>query len=117
MVVVGVEVALLPCQMFSQHGPHLAHVCRVGVVAEVPQQFVNIVQVHVVMVHLVVALRVSADVTVAIHLCAPFLFGAGQVHLGVVVGVRQSGGHVGHLTLGIGIEVGTGAVVPSQYVA
>ena len=43
VVAIGVPVALLPFQMELQHGPHLAQIGRVGIVAEVPKQLVDIV--------------------------------------------------------------------------
>ena len=82
-----------------------------------PQQFVYVVEVHVVMVHLVVATGITADITVGIHLCAPFLFCSCKVHSGILRRMGYNGFYSGHLTLGIGIEMGTRAVAPSQHVA
>ena len=117
MVAVGVEVTFLPDQMTLDDGPHPAHVGRVGIILEVPEQLVHIVQVHVVVVHLVVALRITADVAVAVHLRAPLLLSPGHVHLRVLRRMGNRGGHIGHLTLRVGIEVAHGTVVPSQHVA
>ena len=36
VVAVGVVVALLPCQVALDDGPHLAHIVLVGIVLEVP---------------------------------------------------------------------------------
>ena len=67
--------------------------------------------------HLIVALGVATDVAVGVHLRAPPLLGPGEVQRGVLRGVRNGGRDIGHLTLGIGIEVGALTVVPPQHIA
>ena len=64
MVAVGVVVAFLPRQMASDDWPHTMHIGRIGIVLKVPEQFIDVVEVHVVVVHLVVALWVTADIAV-----------------------------------------------------
>ena len=82
-----------------------------------PQQFVDVVEVHVVVAHLVGLAGQFADVSVAVHLRAPFLVGASEVAQRVLRGVRVDGRHVGHHAAGIGVEVRASAVVPPQHVA
>ena len=36
-----------------------------------PEQLIDVVQVHVVVVHLVVALRITTDIAITIHLRPP----------------------------------------------
>ena len=79
MIAIGIVVAFLPCQMRLEYRPHLSHISGIGIVLEVPQQLVDIVQVHIVMVHLIITFRVSADVAIAVHLRAPTLLGTRHV--------------------------------------
>ena len=116
-VVVGVEVALLPCQVSRDDGPHPSGIVQVARPAEVPQQLVHVAEVHVVVVHLVVPSRVAADVAVAVHLRAPLLCSACQVHRAVLRGVGIAWQNVSDLRGGIVVEVCAGAVGPSQAVA
>ena len=80
VVAVGVEVALFPCQMTFQDWPHLLHVLCVGIVLEMPKQLVDVVEVHVVVVHLVVSVGISADISRGVHLRSPFLLCTCHVH-------------------------------------
>ena len=116
-VVVGVEVALLPGEMSRQHGPHLPHEDRIGIILEVPEQFVDVVQVHVVVMHLVGAVRVAADIAVGVHLRAPRLDSPRQTLPGVLRGMGDGGFHAGDLTVGVGREMGKGTVGQAQHVA
>ena len=115
-VIVGVEVSLFPVQMSGDDGPHLPHIGRIGIIFEVPQQFVDVVQVHVVVVHLVVAVRVAADIAVAVHLRSPLLLRPCQVHRCILRRMRNRWRNIGHLTGGICVEMAAGAVVPSQHI-
>ena len=117
VVAIGVVVTFLPHQVALQQGPHLAHIVLVSIILEVPQQLVDIVQVHVVVVHLVVAIGITADIAIGIHLRVPFLLSARHLLGRVLRGMRQRGLDVRHLTIGIGIEVTDGSVLPSQHVA
>ena len=71
MVAVRVEVAFLPSQVTLQHRPHLLEICLIGIVLEVPQQLVDVVEVHIIMVHLVVTVRIAADIAIRVHLRMP----------------------------------------------
>ena len=117
VVAIGVVVTLLPRQVALQQGPHLAHIVLVSIVLEVPQQLVDIVQVHVVVVHLVVAIGITTDVAIGIHLRVPFLLSARHLLGRVLRGMWDIGLDVRHLTIGIGVEVTDGSVLPSQHVA
>ena len=79
MVAIGIVVAFFPCQMRLEYRPHLTHISGIGIVLEVPQQLVDVVQVHIVMVHLIITLWISTDVTIAVHLRAPTLLGTRHV--------------------------------------
>ena len=114
MVAVGIEVPLLPRQMRHDDGPHLLHIEGVGIVLEVPEQLVDIVQVHIVVVHLVVAFRIATDIAVGVHLRTPFLLGTGEVHLGILRRVGDGRLDFRHLTLGVGIEMTDGTVGPAE---
>ena len=117
MVAVGIEVPFLPGEVRLDDRPHLLHVGRVGIVLEMPEQLIDIVQVHIVVVHLVVTFRITADIAVAVHLGTPLLFGTGEVHLRVLRGVGDCWLDFGHLTLGVSVEMADSALVPSQDVA
>lgn len=51
-----------------------------------PHQLVHVVEVHVVVVHLVVSLGITADVSVAVHLCTPLLLGTSMFIFGSIDG-------------------------------
>ena len=78
-VVVRVVITLFPFQMARNDRPHLPHIGSIGIILEVPHQFVDVVQIHVVVVHLVVAVGIAADITIAVHLRTPFLLCPCQV--------------------------------------
>ena len=80
MVTIRVVVTFLPCQMRLDDRPHLLHVSRIGIILEVPEQLVDIVQVHVVVVHLVIALGIAADIAVRVHLRPPLLLRPSKIH-------------------------------------
>ena len=109
-IVIGVEVALLPCQMQLDDGPHLTQIILIGIILQMQQQLVDVVQVHVVVVHDVLAVGIATDVAVRIHLRAPCLCLTGQQLLGVGRRIRNNRLHVGYLTVGIGIEMAHGTV-------
>ena len=117
MVAVRVVVALFPGQMRLDDRPHLAHIDGISIILEVPQQFVDIVEVHVVVVHLVIAFRITADVAIRVHLCAPLLRSPGKVECGVLRGMGYRRLYIGHLALGVCIEVRDGTIVPTEYIA
>ena len=79
-----------------------------------PEQPVDVVDVHVIVVHRVVAVGVTADVPVAVHRCPPSFHGARHVQCGVLLRVWQRWRHVAHLALGVCCEVPVGAVGPSD---
>ena len=117
VVAIGVKVTLLPGQVTPQHRPHLKEIGAVGIILEVPQQFVDVVQVHVIVVHLVIALGVAADVAVGVHLRAPLFLGSRQVLLLILRRMQVSHRHVRHLALGIGLKMTLGTLRPAQHVA
>ncbi len=85
MVGVGIEVALLPLVVQLDVWPHPPHHGRVGVIAEVPHEFVDVVEVHVVVAHLVGAPRQAADVAVRVDRRAPLLEGACKVAVRILL--------------------------------
>ena len=82
-----------------------------------PEQLVDVVQVHVVMVHLVVALGITTDIAIGVHLCAPAFLGSCQIHLRILRGMMDGRFNTRHLTFGIGIEMTALTVVPPQHIA
>ena len=116
-IVIGVEVALLPCEVQLDDGPHLTQIILIGIILQMQQQLVDVVQVHVVVVHDVFAVGIATDVAVRIHLRTPRLCLAGQQFLGVWRRIRDDRLHIGYLTVGIGIEVAHGAIRHAQQVA
>ena len=84
MVTVGIPVTFLPFQMELDVRPHLTEIGGIGIITEMPEQLVEEVEVHVVVVHHVVATRQTTEVAVRIHPRAPFLLGASQQVLGVL---------------------------------
>ena len=116
-VIVGVEVTLLPCQMACEHGPHFSHEGGVGVILKMPQEFVDEVEVHVVVVHDIRAVRIAADIAVGIHLRAPLFSCPREAFLGVGRRMGDGGFHVGHLAVGIGGEMALCTFGHSEYIA
>ena len=78
-VTIGVEVTLFPSQVALNDRPNLTHILPIARPIEVPQEFIHVVEVHVVMVHLIVTVRIAADVSVAIHLRTPLLDRTGKI--------------------------------------
>ena len=117
VVAIGIEITFLPSEMALQYGPHLHHVSPVAVVLEMPKQLVDIVQVHIIVVHLVIAFRIATDIAVRVHLCAPLFSGTSQVLFLVLCRMNLCGGHLSDLTLGISIKMTPGPVSPAQHVA
>ena len=85
--------------------PHLAEIGLVGIILEVPQQLVDVVEVHVVMVHLVVTVGIAADIAVRVHLRMPLLFRARHLLFGVLSRMRNIGRDIRDLTISIGIKM------------
>ena len=73
MVIVRVPSILFPSKVTGYYRPHFAHISRIGIELEVPQQLVDIDEIHVIVVELFVVVRVSADVTVAVHRRTPLV--------------------------------------------
>ena len=115
-VVVGIPGVLLPGEMTLDDRPHLAHIGCIGIKLEMPEQLVDIHQVHVVMVELLVVLRIAADVAIAVHRRAPFVGATREIVL-LVHHMRTGHRDVGHLTLGIGVEMNALAVEHTQEIA
>ena len=88
----------------------------VGIKLEVPQQFVDIHQVHIVMMKLVVFLRVSADIARAVHRSPPLVGTTRQVVF-LIHQMRFRNGHIGYLTLGVCIKVSALSVWHSEEIA
>ena len=116
MVAVGVPCAFLPIQMPPDDGPEPAHHRRVGIELKVPQQFVDVDKIHVVVVKLVVVFRCAADIAVRVHRRAPSVCPAGQP-VGRVRQMGQHGGHARDLTAGIGLKMTLLPFGPAQEVA
>ena len=96
MVAIGIPVALLPFKVQLQCWPELTHECRIGIILEMPEQFIDIVEVHIIVAHLSVIIRQLADVAVAIHRSAPLLSRTSQI-LGCILGrMRIDGFDVAH---------------------
>ena len=84
MVTVGIPVTFLPFQMEFDVWPHLTEIGGIGIITEMPEQLVEEVEVHVVMVHHVVATWQTTEVAVRIHARAPFLLSPRQKILGIL---------------------------------
>ena len=50
-VIVGVEATFFPSQVTGQYRPHFAYKFQVAGPAKMPEQFVYVAEVHVVVVH------------------------------------------------------------------
>ena len=84
MITVRIIVSFLPNQMQFDDRPHLAHIGRISIILEMPEQLIDIIQVHVIMMHLVIPFRITTDIAIRIHLRTPFLFRTGQIHLRIL---------------------------------
>ena len=115
-IIIGIIVALLPFQMTGDDRPHLPHIGCIGVIFEMPHQFIDVVQVHIVVMHLVVTVRITADIAVAIHLRSPFFLSPCHIQRGILRRMRNRWRHICHLTSSIGVEMTFGTVPPSQHI-
>ena len=117
MVSIGIPVTLLPFKVEFQRGPKLPHECCIGIVLEMPEKFIDIVEIHIVMAHLSVIIRQLADVSIAIHRCAPLFGRAGKV-LGRILGrMRVDGLDVAHHASGVSTEMTKLPIEPSCHIA
>ena len=117
MVIVRVEIEFFPCQMTLDDRPHLPHICSVSIILEMPHQFIDVIEIHIVMVHLVITVGITADITSGIHLCAPFLQRTGAVAFRILLCSRHRDRHIRHLRFGISIEMLHRTVIPSQHIS
>ena len=115
-VIVGVEITFFPLQVADQDRPHLVHVCRIRIILEVPEQLVDEIEVHVIMMHNVITVRTSADIAVAVHLRAPRLGRPCQALLRILCRMRQDRRHIGDLALRISREVGARPLRQSEHI-
>ena len=69
------------------------------------------------MVHLIIAVRITADVSVTVLGCTPFLDGTCQMQGGILCRMGEGVGHFGDLTCRVCVEMGPGTVMPSQNIA
>ena len=77
-VIIGIIVSFFPGKVTGQDRPHTAGVFQITGPVEMPQEFINITKIHVIMMHLIVPTGVTADITVTILGCSPLLFGTCQ---------------------------------------
>ncbi len=117
VVAVRVEVEFFPGEMAFDHREEAAHGCGVACVAEVAHEGINVDEVHVVVRHFAFLSRSAAYVAVAVHGCSPAFFSPREVEGAVLAGMLECGGDVGNLIVGIGGEMGEGAVVAAYGVA
>ena len=116
-VVVRVEVAFFPSKMQCQQRPHAAGILKVARPVEVPQQFVYVTEIHVIMVHLIVTARIAADISVAVLRCSPYLGRTCKRKGRILCRMRNRIGNFGHLTGSIVVEMSSCPVVPAQHIA
>ncbi len=116
-VVVGVKDTLLPVEMPLDGRPELAGLLQVARPVEVPQQRVDIDEVHVVVVDLLRVVGVAGNVARCEHGVARLLGGAGEVLLRVEHGDALVHFHVDKLRGRITGKVSVLPVVPSEHVA
>ena len=112
-IIVRVPSILLPSQMPLDDGPHLAHISGVGIKLEMPKQFINIHEIHIIMMELIVLFGIAADITIAIHRRTP-LIGTTRKSLFSIHQMRQGNRHIRHLTLGISTEMNALSVLHTQ---
>ena len=74
------------------------------------QQFVDVVEVHVIVVHDILAVGIADDVAIRVHLSAPRLGLTGQQLLWVRSRVGDDRLNVGYLTVSVGIEMTHGTI-------
>ena len=116
-VVIRVEVTFFPSKMQRQQRPHTTGIIKVSGPIEVPQQFVYVAEVHVIMVHLVISPGISTNIPVAVLRCSPNLGRTCQCKSGILCRMRNRIRNPGYLTGGIVIKMSACAIVPTQYIA
>ena len=96
--------------------PHLAHIRRISIKLEMPQQFVDKHEIHVIMMKLVVLFRISADIAVTIHRSTPFVGTARQIVL-LIHEMWFGNRHIGNLTFGVCIKMNTLPILHAEEIA
>ena len=115
-IIVGIIITLLPVEVAHEYRPHPTHEDGIRIVLEVPEQFVDVVQIHVVVVHDVRTVGVAHDIAVGIHLRAPRLGCTRQALLRILRRMRDAGFDIGNLTVGVGREVRERAIRLAQHI-
>ena len=110
VVAIGVEVSFLPFKMTFQYRPKFPEFSLVGIVGEMPKKSVNIVEIHVIVVHHIGAVGITANITVAVHLRSPTFLGSCHILCTVLTGMGQCGWDILNLTTGVCLEMTVGAV-------
>ena len=116
-VIVRIVVELFPSEMAGKEGPHAAGVIQITRPVEMPQQFVDIAKIHIVVVHLIIAAGVTADISIAVLRGSPLLHRACQGEGCVLSRMGNGVRHVNDLTGCIGIKMRTYTVVPTKGIA
>ena len=80
-IVVGVKGILLPGEVPLQARKDFAGIIHVAGPVQVPQQFVEKNQVHIVMVHDIRPVGAPADIAIAVHRRAPLFRGTRPIQL------------------------------------
>ena len=116
-VVVGVEITLLPSKMRFQYRPHTAHIVHISRPVEMPQQLIDIAKIHIVVVHELLLIGITGNITVAVHLRSPFLQSPSQIERTVLCRMRNDRFYLGNLRSGITVEVFPCPVVATYGIA
>ena len=116
-VIIGIIVELLPGKMTSKYRPYTTGIFQITGPVKMPQEFIYITKIHIIMMHLIVTTRITTNISVTVLRCTPLLYGTSQSKGRILCRMWYRIGYLSHLAGSIGIEMRTGTIVPPQSIA
>ena len=113
-IVVGVVIQLLPGKVSGNYRPYFSHIIQITRPIEMPEQFVDVAQIHVVVMHLIGSVWISADISVTVLRRTPFFFRACEVQYTILSRMWDDKRNICHLTGCIIVKMSACAVVPTE---
>ena len=73
-VIIRVIIQFFPCQMTSQYKPHFTYIVQIAGPVEMPEQLINVAKIHIIMMHLILSVRSTANIPVTVMRGTPFFY-------------------------------------------
>lgn len=116
-VIIGIVIQFFPRQMTNKYRPHLTGICNIPCPVKVPEEFINIAKIHVIVMHLIVLAGITANISITILRGSPTLFRPCQIQYRILSRMRDRIRDFSYLTGSIRIEVRPGTIMPAKRVS